>query len=47
MMRNVKEVKGKNEENYNNPLKTKFYNLKKMWIVKCKNRICKIESFAR
>lgn len=41
MMRNAKEVKGKNEENYNKPLKTKFCNLKKMWRVKCKDRIYK------
>lgn len=33
----------KSEENYSKPLKTAFYNLKKMRRVKWRNRMCKIE----
>lgn len=42
-MRNRKEIKGKNEDNYSNILKIKFYILRKRLRVKCQNRMCKVE----
>ena len=44
MMRNGKEVKGKNEDNDCKPLKIKFYTLKKRQL---NDSMCKIEQKER